>query len=117
MSRRLFTKGPQDAKAMSDLHRHVQGKDNRSIELLNEAPVSSPEGTVDHLMEVQFQGPHMRDKVKRTTRLLYGFKTLVGQLWGPNPFLKRWIYTGIIWLKVTYRAIIWPNRANKYKKH
>ena len=30
-------------------------------------------------------GPHIREKLKKVTRLLYCLKTSVGQLWGPSP--------------------------------
>ena len=32
-------------------------------------------------------GPHIRDKAKKVTRLLYRIRSSVGQLWGPNPYL------------------------------
>ncbi len=41
-------------------------------------------------------GPHIGDKVIKANRLLYHFKILVGQLWGPIQFLTRWILTGIV---------------------
>ncbi len=53
---RLFTEAPQDSKAMSDLLRHAQGKENKSINLLNDALDDSPEGTLRHLMDVHFPG-------------------------------------------------------------
>ncbi len=34
-------------------------------------------------------GPYIRDKAKKAIRHVYHFKTSVGQLWDPNPFLTR----------------------------
>ncbi len=41
---------------MSQLIKTVQGKENHSINLLSDAPVNTPEGTVDHLMDIRFPG-------------------------------------------------------------
>ncbi len=60
-------------------------------------------------------GPHIREKAKEATRLLYCFKTSVGQLWGPNPYLMRWVLTGIALPKIMYRAMVWVNKAANYK--
>ncbi len=62
-------------------------------------------------------GPHIREKVKKVIRLLYYFKTSVGQLWGPSPYLTRWVLTGIVLPKITYGAMVRANRATNYKKH
>ena len=62
-------------------------------------------------------GPHIREKAKKATRLLYHFKTSVGQLWGPNPYLRRWVLTGIILPKITYGAMVWMNKAANYKRY
>ncbi len=40
----------------------------------------------------------------------------MGQLWGPSPFLTRWVLTGIVRPKVTCSAIVWANKATNYKK-
>ncbi len=53
---KLFTEAPQDSKAMSDLFRHTQGRENKSINLLNDALSNNPEGTLGHLMDVHFTG-------------------------------------------------------------
>ncbi len=55
-------------------------------------------------------GAHIRDTAKKATRLLHCYKTSVGQLWGPSLFLMRWI------LKVTYKVIVWANKATHFKK-
>ncbi len=55
-SGRLFTEGPQDSKAMSDLYRCAQGRDNKSINLLSDAPTEGPEGTLNHLWDMHFPG-------------------------------------------------------------
>ncbi len=62
-------------------------------------------------------GPHIRDKTKKAIRLLYRFKTSVGQLWGPSLFLMKWVFTGIIRPKIMYRAIVWANKAINYKRN
>ncbi len=62
-------------------------------------------------------GPHIKEKTKKAIRLLYKFRTSVGQLWGPNPFLTRRVLTGIVRPKIMYGAIVWANRATNYKKH
>ncbi len=62
-------------------------------------------------------GPHIIEKAKKATRLLYHFKTSVGQLWRPNPYLMRWVVTGIVLPKITCGDIVWANRATNYKKH
>ncbi len=62
-------------------------------------------------------GSHIREKVKKATRLLYCFKTSVGQLWGPSLYLMRWVLTGIVLPKITYGAMVWANKAANYKKH
>ncbi len=41
----------------------------------------------------------------------------MGQLWGPSPFLTRWVLTGIVCPKVMYSAIVWANKATNYKNH
>ncbi len=41
---------------MSDLFRHAQGRENRSINLLSNALSDGPEGTVRNLMDVHFPG-------------------------------------------------------------
>ena len=46
-------------------------------------------------------GSHIREKAKKATRLLYRFKTSVRQLWGPNPYLMRWVLIGIVLPKIT----------------
>ena len=53
---RLFTEAPKDSKAMSDLLRHAQGRENKNINLLNDALSDTPEGTLRHLMDVHFPG-------------------------------------------------------------
>ncbi len=60
-------------------------------------------------------GPHIREKMKKATRLLYRFKTSVGQLWGPNPYLTRLVLTGIALPKIMYETIVWVNKATNYK--
>ena len=62
-------------------------------------------------------GPHIREKVKKATRLLYCFKTSVGQLWGPNLYHMRWVLTGIVLPKITYGAMVWANKATNYKRY
>ncbi len=62
-------------------------------------------------------GPHIREKVKKATRLSYHFKTSVGHLWGPNLYLTRWVLTGIVLPKIAYGAIVWVNKAANYKRH
>ena len=62
-------------------------------------------------------GPHIREKAKKATRLLHHFKTSEGQLWGPNPYLTRWVLTGIVLPKIPYGAIVWANKATNYKRH
>ncbi len=34
-------------------------------------------------------GPHIREKAKKAIRLLYQFRTSIGQLWGPSPFFDK----------------------------
>ena len=41
---------------MSQLIKTVQGKENCIINLLSDAPVDTPKGTVDHLMDIHFPG-------------------------------------------------------------
>ncbi len=53
---RLFTEGPQDSKAMSDLFRHAQGRENRSVNLLSDALSDVLQGTLRHLLDVHFPG-------------------------------------------------------------
>ncbi len=60
---------------------------------------------------------HIRKKQKKASRLLYFFKTSVGQLWRPNPYLMRWVLTGIVLPKITYRAMIWANKAANYRRY
>ncbi len=60
-------------------------------------------------------GPHIREKAKRAIRLLYRFRTLMGQMWGPSPFLMSWVLTGIVCPKVTYSAIVWAIKTTNYK--
>ncbi len=60
-------------------------------------------------------GPHIREKVKKATRLLYCFKTSVGQLWDPSPYLTRWVLTFIVLPKIMYRAMVWVGKASNYK--
>ena len=62
-------------------------------------------------------GAHIREKVKKATRLLYCFKTSVGQLWGPSPYLTRWVLKGIVLPKIMYGAMVWVGKASNYKKH
>ncbi len=62
-------------------------------------------------------GPHIREKVKKATRLLYCFKTSVGQLWGPSLYLTRGVLTGIVLSKITYGAMVWVGKAANHKKH
>ncbi len=62
-------------------------------------------------------GPHIREKAKKAIRLLYQFRTSLGQLWGPSLFLMRWVLTGIVCPKVMYGAIVWANKATNYKEH
>ncbi len=45
---------------------------------------------------------HNREKAKKAIRLLYQFRTSMGQLWGPSLFLTRWVLTAIVCPKVTY---------------
>ena len=53
---KLFTEETRDSKAMSQLIKTMQGKENRSINLLSDATVDTPEGTVDHLLDIHFPG-------------------------------------------------------------
>ncbi len=63
-------------------------------------------------------GSHIREEVKKATRLLYCFKTSVRQLWGPSPYLARLVLTGIVLFKIMYGAmVVWANKAANYKKH
>ncbi len=55
--------------------------------------------------------------MKKATRLLYCFKTSVGQLWGPNLYLMRWVLTGIVLPKIMHRAKAWANKATNYKRY
>ncbi len=57
------------------------------------------------------------DKTKKAIGLLHCFKTSVGQLWGPSPFLIRWVFTGILRPKIMYRAIVWVNKAVNYTRN
>ncbi len=41
---------------MSEFYKHVQGRENKSINLLSVAIVHGLEGTVDHLLGVHFTG-------------------------------------------------------------
>ncbi len=61
-------------------------------------------------------GPHIRDKAKKATRLLYHVRSSVGQLWGPNLYLVRWVLTGIVRPRITYGAIVWAKAASNHKK-
>ncbi len=61
-------------------------------------------------------GPHITEKVKKATRLLYHFKTSVGHLWGLNLYLTKWVFTGIVLPKITCRAMVWANKATNYER-
>ncbi len=41
----------------------------------------------------------------------------MGQMWGPSPFLTRWVLTGIVRPKVTKSAIVWANKVINYNMH
>ncbi len=60
--------------------------------------------------------PMYQRKSKKAISLLYRFRTSVGQLWGPIPFLTRWVLTGIVHPMVMYSTIVWANKATNYKK-
>ncbi len=53
---KLFTEETRDSKAMTQLIKTMQGNESRSINLLSDAPVDTPEGTADHLMDIHFPG-------------------------------------------------------------
>ncbi len=61
-------------------------------------------------------GPHIREKAKKAIRLLHCVRSSVGQLWGPNPYLVRWVLTGIVRPRITYGAIVWAKAASNHKK-
>ncbi len=48
--------GTTDSKAISQLFKIVQGRENHSINLLSDAPVDGTEGTVGRLTDVHFPG-------------------------------------------------------------
>ncbi len=52
----LFMEDTGDSKAMSQLFKIVQGRENQSINLLSDAPVNDLEGMVNHLMDVHYPG-------------------------------------------------------------
>ncbi len=61
-------------------------------------------------------GPHIKEKSKKAIKLLYSFKNSIGQLWGPSPCIMKWIYLGIMHLKIIYGAIVWASCSTYYKK-
>ncbi len=60
---------------------------------------------------------HIRKEVNAAEGLLYRFKNVVGQHWGPNPAHMKWVYTGIIHPKITYGTIVWANKASNHQKY
>ena len=62
-------------------------------------------------------GLHIRDKGRKAIRLLYHFRASIRQLWGPSPFLGRWVLMGIVHPKVMDSAIMWAHKFTKNKKH
>ncbi len=56
VSWRLFMESLNYSKAMSDFYRHAQGRENKSINLLNDVPFDGLESLLSHLLDVHFPG-------------------------------------------------------------
>ncbi len=55
------------------------------------------------IKNVNFQKKYLFELVYK---YLAQTKNITFQLWGPGQFLTRWVLTGFVWPKVTYRAIV-----------
>ena len=51
--------------------------------------------------------PHIQGKIKQAKKLLLCARNATGKLWGCNPKMTRWIFTGIIRPAITYGALVW----------
>ena len=50
---------------------------------------------------------HIDLKIRNAKFSLIRARNALGTLWGPNPRLAKWLYTGIICPAITYAAMIW----------
>ena len=60
---------------------------------------------------------HIKQKSKMAKSLLYLSKRAVGSTWGPQPYLAKWAYTGIVRPKLTFGCHLWANCAQQKSKN
>ena len=50
---------------------------------------------------------HLQNKIKKAKRQILNARNACGKLWGTNPKITRWIYTGMIQPSLTYGSLVW----------
>jgi ribonuclease HI len=57
--------------------------------------------------------PHVETKIKAAKAHALKIKSAMGQLWGINPYLMKWAFTGIIRPALTYGSITWAKTVQQ----
>ena len=56
---------------------------------------------------------HIKAKIGAAKRHLHRARSSIGALWGPQPGVMRWAYTGIVRPAFTYGCVLWAQAALK----
>jgi hypothetical protein len=56
---------------------------------------------------------HIQNKLKEAKIKLIQIRNATGKEWGPNPFMMRWLYTGVIRPALTYGCLVWTKATTE----
>jgi hypothetical protein len=54
---------------------------------------------------------HIQNKFKEAKMKLIQIRNATGKEWGPNPYMMRWLYTGVVRPAITYGCMIWAKAS------
>lgn len=59
---------------------------------------------------------HVADRVAKAKRFLMKMAAIAKQVWGPKPYLMRWVFTCVVRPMMTYGCVVWAHEADRYAK-
>ncbi len=59
--------------------------------------------------------PHVQEKIKIAKRQIHQIRSGIGAIWGPNPKVMLWAYTGMIRPAITYGCMLWAQKIKHNK--